>query len=94
MAWSMEECEGIDCSFFVDFFGKEVISNAPRTPGSSQNLKRPIDRVMEQLGSKSNKDVFRLLRQSLNVVKGDVNTDPFIFFRPRLNWTIADLLKF
>lgn len=30
--------------------------------------KRPIDRVMEQSGTKSNKEVFRLLQQSLNVL--------------------------
>ncbi|CDM37252.1 unnamed protein product [Penicillium roqueforti FM164] len=35
-------------------------------------VKRPIDRVMEQFGSKSNKEVFRLLRQSINVIKGDL----------------------
>jgi hypothetical protein len=63
----------IDCDFFVDFFTQEVINGAPRTPGSSQSLKRPIDRVMEQFGSKSNKEVFRMLQQDLNVLKGDVS---------------------
>jgi hypothetical protein len=66
--------------FFVDFFTQEVITGAPRTPGSSQDLKRPIDRVMEQFGSKSNKEVFRLLQQTLNALKGDVSTTFFPLF--------------
>ena len=44
-------------------------------------VNRPIDRVMEQFGSKSNKEVFRLLRQSINVIKGDVS---IISFRCKL----------
>jgi hypothetical protein len=35
-------------------------------------LRKPIDRIMEQLGSKTNFDVFRLMSQSLNKLKGDV----------------------
>ncbi|KAJ5848907.1 CAZyme family GH18 [Penicillium rubens] len=72
MQWAVkgDNC-AVDCGFFADFFTQEVINGAPRTPGSGQDLKRPIDRVMEQFGSKSNKEVFRLLRQSINVIKGD-----------------------
>lgn len=82
MQWAVkgDNC-AVDCGFFADFFTQEVINGAPRTPGSGQDLKRPIDRVMEQFGSKSNKEVFRLLRQSINVIKGDVS---IISFRCKL----------
>lgn len=74
MQWAATDsnCQ-VDCDFFADFFTQEVIEGAPKTPGNSQNLKRPVDRVMEQFGTNSNKEVFRLLRQSVNVVKGDVS---------------------
>lgn len=63
----------VDCGFFVDFFTQEVINGAPRTPRSSQSLKRRIDRVMEQFRTKSNKEVLRMLQQDLNVLKGDAS---------------------
>ncbi|KAJ5537862.1 Chitinase II [Penicillium frequentans] len=73
MQWAVTEGNcGIDYNFFLDFFTQDVIKNAPRTPGSSQNLKKPVDRVMEQFKSKSNKEVFRLLKQSINAIKGDL----------------------
>jgi len=78
MQWAVAEGNcGIDCNFFLDFFTQDVIENASRTPGSSQNLKKPVDRVMEQFGSKSNKEVFRLLKQSINAIKGDVSVTSF-----------------
>jgi hypothetical protein len=74
MQWAATDSNfQVDCDFFADFFTQEVIEGAPKMPGNSQNLKRPVDRVMEQFGTNSNKEVFRLLRQSVNVVKGDVS---------------------
>jgi hypothetical protein len=94
--WAVKDGNcGIDCSFFLDFFTQDVIENAPRTPGSSQNLKKPADRVMEQFGSKSNKEVFRLLKQSINAIKGDVSlTSAYINRNPssyNINQTILAL---
>jgi hypothetical protein len=74
MQWAAKDADcQVDCDFFADWFTQEVIEKAPKTPGSNQNLKRPVDRIMEQFGSNSNKEVFRLLRQSINAVKGDVS---------------------
>lgn len=74
MQWALKDADcQVDCDFLADWFTQEVIENAPETPGSNQNLKRPVDRIMEQFGSNSNKDVFRLLKQSINAVKGDVS---------------------
>jgi hypothetical protein len=73
MEWAILNCASVDCDFLLNFFIKDIIpKTAPKTPGSNQVLQKPIDRIMEQIGSKSNFDVFRLMARSLNKLKGDV----------------------
>ncbi|KAI2678108.1 CAZyme family GH18 [Penicillium roqueforti] len=63
----------VDCDFFIDYFGEDIIpKTAEKTPGNNLILQKPIARVMEQLGSKTNFDVFRLMDSALNAVKGDL----------------------
>lgn len=72
----------IDCDFIVDYLYQDIITNAPPVPGG-QRWKKPLERITEQMGSNSNKDVFRLLRKEINVIKGDVglqsNSSPIIY---------------
>ncbi|KAJ5559038.1 CAZyme family GH18 [Penicillium sp. DV-2018c] len=73
MEWAILNCASVDCDFLHNFFIKDIIpKTAPKTPGSNQVLQKPIDRIMEQIGSKSNFDVFRLMARSLNKLKGDL----------------------
>ncbi|CAG8001798.1 unnamed protein product [Penicillium salamii] len=75
MEWAIiaGNCAGVDCDFLVNVLTANIIpKTAPKTPGSNQVLQKPIDRIMEQLGSKSNFDVFRLMTLSLNKLKGDL----------------------
>lgn len=63
----------VDCDFFIDYFGEDIIpKTAEKTPGNNLILQKPIARIMEQIGSKTNFDVFRLMDSALNAVKGDV----------------------
>ncbi|KAJ5787585.1 CAZyme family GH18 [Penicillium paradoxum] len=74
MLWAIlpGNCD-IDCEFLVNFFTQNVIpKTAPKTPHNNQVLQKPIDRIMEQIGSKTNSDVFRLMLSSLNKLKGDL----------------------
>lgn len=71
----------VDCDFFIDYFGEDIIpKTAEKTPGNNLILQKPIARVMEQLGSKTNFDVFRLMDSALNAVKGDVG---LWYFQPK-----------
>jgi hypothetical protein len=87
LAWAEKDplCD-ITCEFIAGFLNKEVITSGPSTPGGV-NPKQPIARIMEQLGSKNNKSVFRLLRNSVNTLKGDVCSflDHEIFLLPELH---------
>ncbi|THC90472.1 hypothetical protein EYZ11_010063 [Aspergillus tanneri] len=71
LEWAQNDpkCD-VDCDLIVNFLNKEVIINAPSVPGGT-NPKMPLNRIMEELGSMNNRDVFRLLRESVNRVKGD-----------------------
>ncbi|KAJ5320264.1 hypothetical protein PENANT_c010G10893 [Penicillium antarcticum] len=73
LQWAIQRGCAIDCNFLVEFFNQDVIPHdAAKTPGHSEVLRKPIDRIMEQLGSDSNVDLYRLTYRILNKLKGDL----------------------
>ena len=56
----------------VDVFNQNVI-HCRQDSRPQERSANPIDRIMEQLGSDSNLDVFRLVPKILNTLKGDVS---------------------
>jgi hypothetical protein len=77
LEWAIKGGCAINCNSLVDFVNQNVIpKTADKTPGHKKVLQKPIDRIMEQFGSDSNLDVFRLVSKALNKLKGDIGPCP------------------
>lgn len=65
-----EECKDIDCDFVGDFFNAAVLNNPPIMPDlDDKHQKVPMQRVMESLGSDTNRKNFAILWKSINLNK-------------------------
>jgi hypothetical protein len=68
-----EACKDIDCVFVSDFFNKKVLDNPPTMPGlDASHQQVPMQRVMESLGSDTNRENFAILWGSINLNKAQV----------------------
>ncbi|KAL4982471.1 glycoside hydrolase [Aspergillus falconensis] len=68
-----EACKDIDCSFVSDFFNKKVLNNPPSMPGlDASHQQIPMQRVMESLGSETNRENFAILWGSINLNKAQL----------------------
>ncbi|EAW15035.1 uncharacterized protein ACLA_004490 [Aspergillus clavatus NRRL 1] len=67
-----EACKDIDCVFVSDFFNKRV-NDPPTMPGlDASHQQVPMQRVMESLGSDTNRQNFAILWGSVNLNKAQL----------------------
>lgn len=67
-AWLVTQSScNVDCLFFLNFFNKDVLKTTAMPGGYNSGV--PSLRIMEALGSVTNKSQFRLLEKNLNGVK-------------------------
>ncbi|KAJ5553988.1 glycoside hydrolase [Penicillium frequentans] len=68
-----EKCENIDCLFLADFFNKKVLDDPPSMAGlDDAHQKIPMQRVMESLGSHTNRKNFAILYKTINLNKAQL----------------------
>jgi hypothetical protein len=74
-----EECQDIDCLVIADFFNKKSLESPPDLPGlDASHQQIPMQRVMESLGSETNRENFAILWSSINLNKAQVRYTSYI----------------